>query len=56
MSPAEGIDFDMAYIYKRNRIFAEALDAESDDLLLNLSYNSPVGKLKDHTDTERTCE
>ena len=46
MSPAEGLNLDMAYIYKRNRIFAEALDAQSDDLLLNLSYNSPVGKLK----------
>ena len=46
MSPAEGLDLDMAYIYKRNRIFAEALDAESDDLLFNLSYNSPLGKLK----------
>ena len=46
MSPAEDLNLDMAYIYKRNRIFAEALDAQSDDLLLNLSYNSPVGKLK----------
>ena len=46
MSPAEGLDLDMAYIYKRNRIFAEALDAQAEDLLLNLSYNSPVGKLK----------
>ncbi len=46
MSPAEGLNLDMAYIYKRNRIFAEALDAQAEDLLLNLSYNSPVGKLK----------
>ena len=46
MSPAEDLNLDMAYIYKRNRIFAEALDAQADDLLLNLSYNSPVGKLK----------
>ena len=46
MSPAEDLNLDIAYIYKRNRIFAEALDAQADDLLLNLSYNSPVGKLK----------
>ena len=38
MSPAEGLYLDMAYIYKRNRIFAEALDAQAEDLLLNLSY------------------
>lgn len=46
MSPAEDLNLDIAYIYKRNRIFAEALDAQAEDLLLNLSYNSPVGKLK----------
>ena len=45
MSPAEGLNLDMAYIYKRNRIFAEALDAKSDDLLLNLNYSCSHGKL-----------
>ena len=45
MSPAEDLNLDMTYIYKRNRIFAEALDAESDDLLLNLNYSCSHGKL-----------
>jgi hypothetical protein len=45
MSSAEGLNLDMAYIYKRNRIFAEALDAKSDDLLLNLNYSCSHGKL-----------
>jgi len=49
MSPAEDLNLDMTYIYKRNRIFAEALDAESDDLLLNLNYSCSHGKLTAYT-------
>ncbi|MDG1293323.1 MAG: alginate export family protein [Pseudomonadales bacterium] len=45
MSPAEGLNLDLSYIYKRNRIFAEALDAKADDLLLNLNYSCSHGKL-----------
>lgn len=34
-----------AYITKRNRIFADDRDIDAKDVLLNLSYKTPVGKL-----------
>lgn len=45
LTPAEALNLDISYLYKRNRIFAEALDTNSDDLLFNLSYKTPLGKL-----------
>ena len=43
--PMEGLSVDLTYLWKRNRIFAETLDADSDDVLINVSYVTPVGKL-----------
>lgn len=39
------ITLDGTYIYKRNRIFAEAADTQSDDILLNAAFKTPVGKV-----------
>ena len=43
--PMDGLSVDLSYLWKRNRIFAETLDADSDDLLINVGYVTPVGKL-----------
>lgn len=43
--PMDGLSVDLSYLWKRNRIFAETLDADSDDVLINVSYVTPVGKL-----------
>ncbi|MER2490717.1 alginate export family protein [Catenovulum sediminis] len=36
---------NVSYVYKHNRIFAEATDIDSSDILVNLSYKTPVGKV-----------
>lgn len=43
--PTEKLTVHAAYIYKRNRIFAETLDAKSSDILLNAAYKTPIGKV-----------
>ena len=44
-TPMKDLTVDASYIYKRNRIFAETADANSSDLLLNVSYITPIGKV-----------
>lgn len=44
-SPTEEFSLYAAFIDQRNRIFAEEADINSGDILLNLSYKTPVGKL-----------
>lgn len=44
-TPTKDLSIDITHIYQRNRIFGEALDAESNDYLINIGYNTPVGKL-----------
>ncbi len=44
-SPAKDLSVDLSYIFQRNRIFGEALDAESSDVLVNASYKTAIGKL-----------
>jgi hypothetical protein len=43
--PVDGLSVDISYLWKRNRIFAETLDADSDDVLINVGYVTPIGKL-----------
>lgn len=43
--PTEKLSLFYAYIGQRNRIFAEAADLTSDDHLLNVSYQTSLGKL-----------
>ncbi|MDZ7803949.1 alginate export family protein [Thiohalophilus sp.] len=45
VSPADNLKVDYSYISKRNRIFAEAVDVDSKDNLLNVSYKSSFGTL-----------
>lgn len=45
VTPVDNLTINAAYLGKRNRIFAEAADVDSKDILLNVSYNTPVGKL-----------
>lgn len=42
---SEKVNGFYAYVTKRNRIFAEAADIDSKDHLLNLSYQTQMGKL-----------
>ncbi|WAJ72053.1 alginate export family protein [Catenovulum adriaticum] len=35
---------NLAYVYKHNRIFGETKDVEADTVLVNLSYNTTLGK------------
>ncbi len=44
-SPAKGLTFTYAYLDQRNRIFAEDADIDSKDHLLNVSYDTSLGKL-----------
>ena len=44
-TPTDKLTVNAAYIYKRNRIFAETMDAQSSDVLLNAAYKTPLGKL-----------
>lgn len=43
--PSKNLDVKYAYISQRNRIFAEAADLDAKDHLLNVSYQTSVGKL-----------
>lgn len=43
--PMDKLSVDLSYLWKRNRIFAETADADSDDVLINLGYVTPVGKV-----------
>ena len=43
--PMNKLSVDLSYLWKRNRIFAEMADADSDDVLINVGYASPIGKL-----------
>ena len=43
--PMDKLSVDLSYLWKRNRIFAETADADSDDVLINLGYVTPIGKL-----------
>ena len=45
VKPAKDIEVNYAYLDQRNRIFAELADVDSKDHLLNLSFNTGVGKL-----------
>lgn len=44
-TPTEELTVDVSYIYKRNRIFGEDLDAQANDALFNAAYKSPIGKV-----------
>ena len=44
-TPAKGLTVNYAYLDERNRIFAEEADIDSSDHLLNVSYETPIGKL-----------
>lgn len=44
VTPNKDLTLQYAYITQRNRIFAEAQDFDSKDHLLNLSYETSVGK------------
>lgn len=44
-NPTKEIEVNYAYLDQRNRIFAELADIDSKDHLLNLSFNTGVGKL-----------
>ncbi|MCK7550199.1 alginate export family protein [Marinobacter goseongensis] len=44
-APASDLSVDYAFLNQRNRIFAESGDLNSKDHLLNLGYQTPLGKL-----------
>lgn len=44
-SASDKLNFSYSYLWKRNRIFAEAADVDSKDSLINVTYNSGLGKL-----------
>ena len=43
--PSESWTMTAAYINKRNRIFAEEADIDSEDIILNTAYQTKLGKL-----------
>ena len=43
--PMDNLSVDLSYLWKRNRIFAETADADSDDVLINVGYVTPIGNL-----------
>lgn len=43
--PMKDLTFDYGYLSKRNRIFAEAKDIDSNDHLLNAAYKTELGKI-----------
>ncbi len=43
--PMDNLSVDLSYLWKRNRLFAETADADSDDVLINVGYVTPIGKL-----------
>ncbi len=44
-SPLKELTVNYAYLEQRNRIFAEEKDIDSKDHLLNVIYNTPIGKV-----------
>lgn len=44
-SPSKELSISYSYLYKRNRIFAEAADVDSKDSLVNLAYKTGIGTL-----------
>ncbi|MEP1447014.1 MAG: alginate export family protein [Paraglaciecola sp.] len=44
-TPVKDLSVKYAYVTQRNRIFAQAADIDSKDHLLNVSYNTSLGKL-----------
>ena len=46
LTPTEDFTFTAAYLDQRNRIFAEARDIDSQDIILHAAYKTPVGPLK----------
>ncbi len=45
ITPNKKFSATLAHLYKRNRIFAEVADQDSQDNLINLSYKTGAGKL-----------
>ena len=45
-TPTDKLSFKAAYLDQRNRILGEAADINSEDLLLNFTYKTPIGALK----------
>lgn len=43
--PSDKLELNAAYIDKRNRIFADEADLDSEDIILNTSYKTSVGKI-----------
>ncbi len=43
--PLDNFEINASYIAQRNRIFAEDADLDSEDMILNSSYQTPYGKL-----------
>ena len=46
VTPVKEFKITAAFLDQRNRIFAEARDLESDDIILNVAYTTPVGPVK----------
>ena len=44
-SPTKELRVTAAYVTQRNRIFGEERDQDSNDILVNASYQSPIGKI-----------
>lgn len=44
-NPSKALTLNYAYLTQRNRIFAEALDQDSKDHLLNVAYTTSIGTL-----------
>ncbi|GAB1258280.1 alginate export family protein [Aurantivibrio plasticivorans] len=45
ITPIDDLSIKAGYITQRNRIFAEAADVDAKDILLNVSYKTPIGKV-----------
>jgi hypothetical protein len=45
LAPLKDLSINLAYVYQRNRIFAETADAKSKDYLINAAYSTPLGKI-----------
>ena len=47
-SPLEELELNYAYLNKRNRIFGEVADIDSEDHLFNVAYKTSMGKLSSY--------
>lgn len=47
-APSKSVNVSLAYLEKRNRIFAEAADIDAEDLLLNAGFKLGNGKLSSY--------